>query len=295
MLTRRSSGRCWHSRLSCPLQLLLASFRRQHTNIDCPTMSRSNKKDGGEKQRSIDRRALAGSIKHSDGASVGCPNKRGRQESTSGFLLSRRIQPQELRAPAADHPSHPQRQRRRSSYRSRREVSQVANAFSIMLVVSVLLMFSLCLPGAVVEGFVVGMVPRRRSTKYGASTVVFEKVGGADSDSASNGSGDASAAGRGGSDSSSPSEHQFGDGGGVVLADLNWRVEKLRLEEQNRKRFLKSKPRFLPYEECRKWVKAWHRWENEQDWRDWIAMGEKRNAYIPVSRKVPSERVLSKS
>lgn len=164
-----------------------------------------------------------------------------------------------------------------------------------MLVVSVLLMSSLCLPGAVVEGFVVGMVPRRRSTKYGAITVVFEKVGEADSDSASNGSGDASAAGRGGSDSSSPSEHQFGDGGGVVLADLNWRVERLRLEEQNRKRFLKSKPRFLPYEECRKWVKAWHRWENEQDWRDWIAMGEKRNAYIPVSRKVPSERVLSKS
>jgi len=74
----------------------------------------------------------------------------------------------------------------------------------------------------------------------------------------------------------------FGDGSGVVLKDLNWRVEKLRLEEQNTKRFLKSKPRFLPYEDCRNWVQAWGaRWENEQDWRDWIAMGEKRNAYIP--------------
>ena len=68
---------------------------------------------------------------------------------------------------------------------------------------------------------------------------------------------------------------------GVVLDDLAWRVEKLRLEEANTKRFLKSRPRFLPYEECRKWVQRWNRWDNEQDWKNWIAMGEKRNAYIP--------------
>ena len=67
-----------------------------------------------------------------------------------------------------------------------------------------------------------------------------------------------------------------------VLNDLNWRVEKLRLEEANTRRFLKSGPRFLPYEECRKWVKAWNRWENEQEWKEWIDEGEKRNSYIPA-------------
>ena len=73
------------------------------------------------------------------------------------------------------------------------------------------------------------------------------------------------------------------DSGGVVLHDLSWRVEKLRLEEQNIQRFLKARPRFLPYNECRKWVQAFSRWQTEDDWNEWIAMGEKRNAYIPVS------------
>eukprot|EP00538_Stauroneis_constricta_P001961 CAMPEP_0119562204 /NCGR_PEP_ID=MMETSP1352-20130426/19727_1 /TAXON_ID=265584 /ORGANISM="Stauroneis constricta, Strain CCMP1120" /LENGTH=108 /DNA_ID=CAMNT_0007610551 /DNA_START=252 /DNA_END=574 /DNA_ORIENTATION=- len=68
---------------------------------------------------------------------------------------------------------------------------------------------------------------------------------------------------------------------GEYIDDLSWRVNKLRLEEENKKRFLRAKPRFLPYEECRKWVQAFGRWKSEEDWVDWIAMGEKRNAYIP--------------
>lgn len=68
----------------------------------------------------------------------------------------------------------------------------------------------------------------------------------------------------------------------VVLEDLSWRVEKLRLEESNTKRFLKARPAFLPYEECRKWVAAWNRWESKEEWREWIDMGEKRNSYIPA-------------
>ena len=84
--------------------------------------------------------------------------------------------------------------------------------------------------------------------------------------------------------SSSSDEDLFGevlDSGTVILEDLSWRVEKLRLEEQNKKRFLKSSPRFLPYDECRRWVQAFGRWETEEDWRQWISMGEKRNSYIP--------------
>ena len=53
---------------------------------------------------------------------------------------------------------------------------------------------------------------------------------------------------------------------GIVIEDLSWRVHKLRLEEENKKRFLKAKPRFLPYEECRKWVQAFSRWNTEKEW-----------------------------
>jgi hypothetical protein len=52
----------------------------------------------------------------------------------------------------------------------------------------------------------------------------------------------------------------------TVLEDLNWRVVKLKLEEENTKRFLKSKPRYLPYAECRKWVSAWSRWSSKAEW-----------------------------
>jgi hypothetical protein len=81
------------------------------------------------------------------------------------------------------------------------------------------------------------------------------------------------------------SEEEIGDDSdtsGILLDDLSWRVEKLRLEERNKERFLKAGPRFLPYAQCQRWVQAWgRRWESEEEWNDWIAMGEKRNAYIP--------------
>jgi hypothetical protein len=66
------------------------------------------------------------------------------------------------------------------------------------------------------------------------------------------------------------------------IPDFSWRVEKKRLEEANTRRFLKSKPRFLPYEECRKWVQAWGWWDSKEDWDAWIEQGEKRNSYIPT-------------
>ena len=65
------------------------------------------------------------------------------------------------------------------------------------------------------------------------------------------------------------------DSSAVRIDDLSWRVEKMRLEEANTRRFLKSRPRFLPYEECRKWVKAWNRWDSEEDWKRWIDEGKK--------------------
>jgi hypothetical protein len=54
---------------------------------------------------------------------------------------------------------------------------------------------------------------------------------------------------------------------GAVIDDLNWRVEKLRLEEANKRRFLKAKPRFLPYKDASNWVQAWgQRWTSAEDW-----------------------------
>ena len=96
-----------------------------------------------------------------------------------------------------------------------------------------------------------------------------------------------------GNDSSSENDFEMepiGEGmdtGPEFLSDLTWRVEKLRLEEQNKKRFLKAGPRFLRYDDCRKWVQAWgNRWQSQEEWNDWIYMGEKRNAYIPVRSMV---------
>lgn len=76
-------------------------------------------------------------------------------------------------------------------------------------------------------------------------------------------------------------EEGEGDSSSVDFDDLMWRVERVRLEEANTRRFLKAKPKFLPYSECRNWVKAWNRWETKEEWREWINEGEKRNSYIP--------------
>ena len=54
---------------------------------------------------------------------------------------------------------------------------------------------------------------------------------------------------------------------GEFIEDLDWRIQRLRLEEANKKRFLKSGPRFLPYDDVKKWVQAWgERWTTEQEW-----------------------------
>ena len=73
----------------------------------------------------------------------------------------------------------------------------------------------------------------------------------------------------------------------TIIEELDYRVQKLRLEEQNIASFKKAKPRFLPYKECKNWVQAWgRRWESKEEWESWIADGEKRNAYIPSDPEV---------
>ena len=59
-----------------------------------------------------------------------------------------------------------------------------------------------------------------------------------------------------------------------------WRVDRARLNEQWSANIKKRRPRFLPFLEARQWARAMHM-ETEDDWREWIADGEKRNPYVP--------------
>ena len=59
-----------------------------------------------------------------------------------------------------------------------------------------------------------------------------------------------------------------------------WRVDRARLNEQWSANIKKRRPRFLPFVEARQWARAMHL-ETEDDWREWIADGEKRNPYVP--------------
>tara|TARA_B110001452_G_scaffold58769_1_gene45604 strand:+ start:308 stop:838 length:531 start_codon:yes stop_codon:yes gene_type:complete len=62
--------------------------------------------------------------------------------------------------------------------------------------------------------------------------------------------------------------------------DGSWRIGRARLEEQWSATIRKRKRRFLPFASARQWARAMH-FTEEEDWRQWINDGEKRNPYIP--------------
>mmetsp|Transcript_1500 Transcript_1500/g.3335 ORF Transcript_1500/g.3335 Transcript_1500/m.3335 type:complete len:180 (-) Transcript_1500:47-586(-) len=60
---------------------------------------------------------------------------------------------------------------------------------------------------------------------------------------------------------------------------FNIRVAKARLQHAHDRAVLKRKPRYLPFQECRRWARAmWM--QNEIDWEDWLNDG-RRNPYVP--------------
>jgi hypothetical protein len=77
-----------------------------------------------------------------------------------------------------------------------------------------------------------------------------------------------------------------------TIDELQYKVVAARLEEQNLRTRLKARPKFLPLVECKKWVQSWgRRWESEQEWREWIEMGEKVRehtfeSFIPFHRNL---------
>ena len=63
-------------------------------------------------------------------------------------------------------------------------------------------------------------------------------------------------------------------------AEGSWRIDKARLDEQWSARVLKRTSRFLPFDAARQWARAMHL-DTEEEWREWIVNGEKRNPYVP--------------
>lgn len=62
---------------------------------------------------------------------------------------------------------------------------------------------------------------------------------------------------------------------------LRIQVARLRLEELNTQRFLKSRSVKLSYMQCKQWVQAQNMWETKIEWYKWIDQGENLSAYIP--------------
>jgi len=68
-----------------------------------------------------------------------------------------------------------------------------------------------------------------------------------------------------------------------ILDDFSWRAEKIRLEEENTKQFLKRRPRKLPYEDARRWVQANLGPDTKEEFMDLVENGNLRTPYIPKS------------
>mmetsp|Transcript_3643 Transcript_3643/g.3984 ORF Transcript_3643/g.3984 Transcript_3643/m.3984 type:complete len:165 (+) Transcript_3643:55-549(+) len=58
-------------------------------------------------------------------------------------------------------------------------------------------------------------------------------------------------------------------------------TSRLKLEEANKQRFLKSRPIKLPYEQCKNWAQKQNMWSNADEWYEWVNLGEGWSAYIP--------------
>lgn len=65
------------------------------------------------------------------------------------------------------------------------------------------------------------------------------------------------------------------------LSELEYRTAKIKLEEQNTKRFLKTRPRKLPYLDAREWVQYNLGVSSKEEFDDLVANGNLRTPYIP--------------
>lgn len=68
---------------------------------------------------------------------------------------------------------------------------------------------------------------------------------------------------------------------GAKWDSLQIRVARMRLEEENKIRFMRSKPSKLSYKDSKEWAQMQNMWECSDDWYAWIELGEGLSAYIP--------------
>lgn len=93
----------------------------------------------------------------------------------------------------------------------------------------------------------------------------------------------------GNSDSSdSNSDSNSNSNSDSIMDELAWRTNKIRLEEQNDRRFqkaLRSKPWKLPYEVAKLWVQKNLGAETKEEFEDLVLNGNLRTPYIPKDPK----------
>lgn len=66
-----------------------------------------------------------------------------------------------------------------------------------------------------------------------------------------------------------------------IAEDLAIQVMRKKLHDKWFQGRLKAKSIHLPFKEAVKWARAMGRWDSEEEWWEWIEMGEGKNPYIP--------------
>jgi response regulator RpfG family c-di-GMP phosphodiesterase len=66
-----------------------------------------------------------------------------------------------------------------------------------------------------------------------------------------------------------------------TVESLKIRLTRMRLEDERKRKFLKSRPRKFPYEECKKWAQAQNMFHTKDEWFEYINRGENLSSYIP--------------
>lgn len=67
----------------------------------------------------------------------------------------------------------------------------------------------------------------------------------------------------------------------VLATEFALYADRQTLEEKWSTAAKKSKPRFLPFAECKKWARAQNMWTTQEEWEEWISLGEKNANLVP--------------
>ena len=86
-------------------------------------------------------------------------------------------------------------------------------------------------------------------------------------------------------------EYDSEKGNSADWESLQIRIARMRLEEGNKRRFLKSRAAKLSYEQCKQWAQAQNMWSSKDEWYEWVDLGENLSAYIPTDPEAHYKRI----